>query len=476
MTGNSYFSRPSLKAVALALFFILGSWITPALTGAAKYSADKVPAPILKWSEVGSPYVILVDKSLQKVFVYHKDNPYAPQRTYTCTTGENEGPKLRQNDRKTPEGIYFFTREYEQRELAPIYGIKAFALDYPNPVDKMDGKGGYGIWFHGLNRPLKPRDTNGCIAFVNEDIEDLTPILRFEDTPVVIVSKIEMVSPSDVERQQKKILHVIETWRSGWETEDIDKYMSAYSSLFRSSGKNWHQWRAYKERLANQYKKIRVKIQNIRILKNDGLVMASFIQHYSNEHFNSAGRKTLYFRRNSEEWKIIGEYFESGEIMPVIAKAEPAPTPTEPGPAKKEPTVPAARPASEVKPQERWATNDIMEIRDFLSQWERAWEDKNLGVYLSFYDSSFESGGMNLKAWKTHKEKLNGKYRSIAVDIQELKIEQASPFVATASFRQKYEADDYRDEGVKNLVLVKRGKNWKIKGEEWRPLEKESRL
>ena len=474
MKGKPYSSGPSLNVMVFALCCILGLWVSPAPVGAAKFSADKVPAPILKWSEAGSPYVIIVDKSLQKVFVYQRENPHTPQWTYTCSTGENEGPKLRQNDRKTPEGIYFFTREYEQRELAPIYGVKAFALDYPNPVDKMDGKGGYGIWFHGLNKPLKPRDTNGCVALVNEDIDDLTPILRFADTPVVIVSRMEMVSPSDLEKERNKILQVIEKWRSGWETEDMDKYMSAYSSSFRSSGKDWYQWRAYKERLAKQYKKIRVKLQNLRILKNDGLVMTSFIQSYSNEHFDSTGRKTLYLRQNSEEWKIIGEYFESAEILPVVAKAEPSSPPPEPAPMKKEPSVPTARPVSEVKAGR--ATNDISEIRDFLSHWEKAWEEKNLGAYLTCYDASFESGGMNLKAWKNHKEKLNVKYRSIAVDIQDLKIEQASPFVATASFRQKYEADDYWDEGVKNLLLVKRGKTWKIKEEEWRPLDKESRL
>lgn len=455
---------------------VFACWIVPAGAGAAKPSADRVPAPILKWSEAGSPYVIIVDKSLQKVFVFHRDNPYTPQAAYVCSTGENEGPKLRQNDRKTPEGIYFFTREYEQRDLAPIYGIKAFALDYPNNVDKMDGKGGYGIWFHGLNKPLKPRDTNGCVALVNEDIEALTPIMRFGDTPVVIVSKIEMVSPSDLERERKKLLQVIETWRSGWEQEDIDKYMSAYSSRFQSSGKNWQQWRDYKERLAKQYKKIRVKVENLRILKNDGLVMASFTQDYSNEHFGSKGRKVLYLRQNSEEWKIIGESFVSGEIMPVVAGAQSASSTAARTPARKEPPPAPAPDASDGKPQERRATSDIAEIREFLARWERAWEGKRLGEYLSCYDAKFQSDGMNLTAWKAHKENLNDKYHSIAVDIQDLKIEQASPFVATASFRQKYEADGYRDEGIKNLLLVKRGKTWKIKEEEWRPLDKVSRL
>jgi len=56
-----------------------------------------------------------------------------------------------------------------------------------------------------------------------------------------------------------------------------------------------------------------------------------------------------------------------------------------------------------------------------------------------------------------------------------LKIEQASAVMASVSFTQKYEADDYEDEGLKSLLLVKRGKGWKIKEEEWKPLDQESR-
>jgi hypothetical protein len=35
--------------------------------------------------------------------------------------------------------------------------------------------------------------------------------------------------------------------------------------------------------------------------------MASFIQRYSNERFDSTGVKTLYFRQNGKDWKIIAE-------------------------------------------------------------------------------------------------------------------------------------------------------------------------
>jgi hypothetical protein len=82
---------------------------------------------------------------------------------------------------------------------------------------------------------------------------------------------------------------------------------------------------------------------------------------------------------------------------------------------------------------------------------------------------------MDFRAWKKHREKLNQKYRSITVGISNLKIEQTSAVMASVSFTQKYEADDYEDEGLKSLLLVKKGKDWKIKEEEWNPLDQESR-
>ena len=474
---------------------------------AAKPPRDKVPGPLLKWPEKGSEYAVLVDKSLQKVFVYHKDNPNKPHRTYTCSTGENEGPKLRENDRKTPEGVYFFTRAFEKKELLPIYGSRAFALDYPNVIDRREGKNGHGIWFHGLNKPLKPRDTNGCVALENPDIDDLANFIRIEDTPVIVSEKIEMLDPSEMEKERDEVVRIIETWRTSWERKDVDKYMALYSPDFTASGKNWQQWKEHKARLAKQYNKIKVDVQNLRILQNDGLVLASFVQKYSNEYFSSAGRKTLYLKHASR-WRIVGEYFEGSELKPPIKKEVPAPEEIKPVMAKKEPAVKTEEskpvavkkeptitveemkpvlakkeplPAAEeskpgaIKKEPRPAGEEHKELRRVVEAWKKAWEQKDLAAYMSFYDSGFQSRGMDFKAWKKHREKLNQKYRSIAVGISDLKIEQASAVMASVSFTQKYEADDYEDEGLKSLLLVKRGKDWKIKEEEWKPLDQESR-
>jgi len=474
---------------------------------ATKPPRDKVPAPLLQWPEKGSEYAILVDKSLQKVFVYHKDNPYQPHRTYTCSTGENQGPKLRENDRRTPEGVYFFVRAIDKKELLPIYGSRAYALDYPNVIDRKEGKNGHGIWFHGLNKPLKPRDTNGCVALVNPDIDDLANFIRIEDTPVIVSENIEMLDPSEMEKERDEVLRVIETWRTSWERKDIDKYISLYSTDFTASGKNWQQWKVQKARLARQYNRIKVDVLNLRILQNDGLVLASFVQKYSNEYFSSAGMKTLYLKHASR-WRIIGEHFEGSElkpsikkevlppeeIKPVMAAKEPAVKIQEPKPAevKKEPTITVEEmkpvlakkepvpPAEESKPgavkkEPLPAGDDHKQLRRMVEAWKKAWEQKDLASYMSFYDSGFQSRGMDFKAWKKHREKLNQKYRSIAVGISDLKIERTSAVMATVSFTQKYEADDYEDEGLKSLLLVKRGKDWKIKEEEWKPLDQESR-
>jgi len=495
--------------ISLFFFFSLlaAQWEGFSNALATKPPRDKVPAPLLKWPEKGSEYAILVDKSLQKVFVYHKDNPYQPHRTYTCSTGENQGPKLRENDRRTPEGVYFFVRAIDKKELLPIYGSRAYALDYPNVIDRKEGKNGHGIWFHGLNKPLKPRDTNGCVALVNPDIDDLANFIRIEDTPVIVSENIEMLDPSEMEKERDEVLRVIETWRTSWERKDIDKYISLYSTDFTASGKNWQQWKVQKARLARQYNRIKVDVLNLRILQNDGLVLASFVQKYSNEYFSSAGMKTLYLKHASR-WRIIGEHFEGSElkpsikkevlppeeIKPVMAAKEPAVKIQEPKPAevKKEPTITVEEmkpvlakkepvpPAEESKPgavkkEPLPAGDDHKQLRRMVEAWKKAWEQKDLASYMSFYDSGFQSRGMDFKAWKKHREKLNQKYRSIAVGISDLKIERTSAVMATVSFTQKYEADDYEDEGLKSLLLVKRGKDWKIKEEEWKPLDQESR-
>jgi murein L,D-transpeptidase YafK len=487
------------KSILVAVLFLLAAvlWVEPA--GSAKQEGGDsglLPATFLRWPDRGSEHGILVDKSQQRVFVYRKNDLTTPVKTYTCSTGENEGKKARQNDRKTPEGIYFFVNVYEQKDLAPIYGIRAFPLDYPNPMDRREGRDGYGIWFHGLNKPLKPRDTNGCVALENQDIDDLTSFVRLHDTPIIIASKPEMVDPAKFQKEKEELEKVVEGWRKAWESKQIDKYMSYYSPRFTDGKTDWKGYKEYKARLARQYKDIQVKLDNLAIYKNDGLAMATFYQNYSTALFNSKGQKRLFLQQNSKEWKIVSEHFDEGpepkSIPLVVAKKTPPEekpaVASKPTPAEEKPVVASKPTATEERPgvppkkdekpaaaPKKTAVSAQVEIRAFIEGWRKAWEKKDLKTYISCYDSSFSSRGMNLKEWKQHRENLNEQHQSLNVELKDVKIKEKPGDLAIVTFVQDYRADDYRDVGVKNILLTKRGPHWKIKMEEWRPLKKKPR-
>jgi len=413
------------------LFFFMAVWNPLS-------AAEIVSASLLKWPEGGSDFALLVDKSAQQVFLYQRDDPLNPVKVYPCSTGEGNGPKTRRNDRKTPEGIYFLTHFYIQRELAPIYGNSALPLDYPNPLDRVKGKTGHGIWLHGTNEALKPRDSNGCIVLENRNIEDLLGYVELYETPVIIAPTLEQAPSKRVMREARELEKLVEDWRVAWEKKQINRYMAFYSPSFFSRGMDWHQWKVYKTRLAQRYGQIKVKVEDLRLYRANGIVLALFDQTYRTEGYYSKGQKRLYLEKHKGQWKIIGEFFEEEE--------------------------------KQKQALDRRRKTPRQETKALVYAWKRAWESKKLQTYISFYDRTFHSQDMDLKAWRRYKAGLNRKYRSIDIRISRLRVVHMSDKHAHVRFKQDYRADTYHDLGVKDLFLIRRGGHWKIKKEIWRPI------
>lgn len=401
-------------------------------------SSSLVLNSILKWPDDGTSYAVLVDKLNQKVYIYHKLNPFRPYRVYRCSTGENRGAKRRKNDRRTPEGLYFFTDSFEKKELAPIYGDRAFPIDYPNQFDRKEGRDGYGIWFHGLNRPMKPMDTNGCIALENRNINELANIIKLRRTPVIISYRIKMIPYRTLQRQALEIEQLIEEWRSSWEGKNIDRYISYYSPGFTNRGMNLEKWKQYKSRLARRYRRIKVDIKNLGIYRYNDTIVAIFFQSYFSSALRSEGIKRLYLRRNSEQWRIAGEFFKEEKI--------------------------------EMIPRLRPYVSKLKEIEKFIRQWKEAWQEKAIRSYISCYDRSFRFKGMNLKEWERYKKRLMRRYRKINIVISYLHFREQIGGAVKVRFRQDFTGDLYHDSGIKEMTIIKRGKSWKILREEWRPI------
>ena len=86
---------------------------------------------------------------------------------YYVTIGKNGVDKFKEGDKKTPLGVYHVTDNLPRSKLADLYGSGAYPISYPNEFDKREGRGGKGIWLHGVptdtySRP--PRASDGCIV------------------------------------------------------------------------------------------------------------------------------------------------------------------------------------------------------------------------------------------------------------------------------------------------------------------------
>ncbi|MBO4317859.1 MAG: L,D-transpeptidase family protein [Mailhella sp.] len=120
---------------------------------------------------------------------------------YAMIHGANAGDKLKQGDRKTPEGVYFIVEKIKYA-LDPVeYGTQAYATDYPNPVDKLRGKTGSGIWIHSKGYPIAGKSTRGCLAVGAEDIDTVARSLT-PGTPVMIFASTEDDAASDAKTCQ----------------------------------------------------------------------------------------------------------------------------------------------------------------------------------------------------------------------------------------------------------------------------------
>ena len=442
--NRKLFLRSALLGIKIFLLVI----IYPQITGAAlikpvtlgEKAKDLVPDSLISFQTQNPGYALLVEKSTQKAYLYQTNNIDGPLKVYPCSTGENRGPKSAKDDKRTPEGVYFVTNSIKDRDLPPIYGALALVIDYPNPRDSKLGKKGYGIWLHGTNESLKPRDSDGCIVFRNEDIIELSGYIGEGHAPIIITQKINLIEKKRLQKERARLKGFIMDWLEAWSQGHIGLYMSFYFPEFTAAGKNWHQWRAYKRRLSERYGKIDIKIDNLQILKENGIVLAKFDQVYNANGFFSVGEKRLYLQRNSTEWKIIDEFFKRKKEF--VRKAPPR-----------------------LRREE-----EFLAIKSLISNWQKAWQGKDFQRYMDSYSEDFFSRGLDRKDWKRHKYEINKRYDQIKVKISNLKIRLLSSKRAIVYFDQKYSSNKYHDRGKKTIKLIKRNGKWKIKREIWIPL------
>jgi len=315
-----------MKLLILFLFSIIylyGSILSPNVTPSNIINMSPLE-PIEKTS-----YALLMDKSSYTLTLYERTNGSINKvKAYHAIFGKNIGDKFYQGDSRTPEGIYFIHEIKDEKELLPKYGKKALVLNYPNPMDRLNGKTGLGIWIHSVDDPQRLQllnDTRGCVAISNQNIIELSAIVELQSTPVIIVNKPEYINEKTQLSQQAYFLNLLEKWKTAWINNNIEEYIAFYSDSFYSSAKkmNKKEWRAYKANLGTIYKNINVEIDNINIYNFSSYTAILFKQKYTSPNIQDTGKKIIYLEKTPDSYKIISESwfaFPSQEAVTVSKK------------------------------------------------------------------------------------------------------------------------------------------------------------
>ena len=296
----------TLSRTVKFIFFLLLSIFILESTGLS-YQENLYPFNIVLLGK--NDYAILVEKKSQKMYIY-KGKTQDPFMVFTITTGKNNGDKLYEGDEKTPLGIYFFNKILEGKNLLPMYGIKAFVTNYPNPYDSYKGKDGSGIWLHGTEdpfKPLTPFSTKGCVAMRNSDLIKVSPLITLEKTPLINTEEIKFVKYEQMLKDRDFFLNLLSSWKKGWESRNINRYIDFYSKNFKNGNRDYTEYKNFKARLNKIYKYIRIKLSDIQIFRTDRYVLMSFYQKYRSDRTKFQGIKRLYWINESGKWKIIRE-------------------------------------------------------------------------------------------------------------------------------------------------------------------------
>lgn len=257
-----------------------------------------------------TPYAVIVDKARQQISLYNFSGYWRSVAKWPCSTGKQAGPKEREGDQKTPEGVYFAVREVEAKFLTDTYGTRAMPLDYPNWWDRRRQRSGSAIWLHGTNKPLLARDSNGCVVIENPVIDRLASHIRLNRTPVIIVKRSHFWPAKAARQMAEKILSAADQWHRALMHGSYQSYRHWYASGQAPSMKWWQRW-CRKRRQHETDCRFESRMQKRAIYWSDGHFVLLFDHHLAVRTNSSwVGRRKMYVDVAKDNVCIVGDTYQ----------------------------------------------------------------------------------------------------------------------------------------------------------------------
>ncbi len=111
-----------------------------------------------------------------------------------------------------------------------------------------------------------------------------------------------------------------------------------------------------------------------------------------------------------------------------------------------------------------------LELQNFLSSWESAWETKDLPYLMSMYSPQFQGRGQNYQSLQGYFYNVFYHSSSIELSLHDFRVLSISDSSASLRFVQVMTIDGASDRGVVTMHLEKVYEGWLITSEEWRAL------
>lgn len=421
---------------------------------------DLIPDQLLQMSEE-QKYALVMDAKRARLFLYEnvRGIPNLVSDFYV-SQGKFGIDKFKEGDQRTPLGVYFITNRLPGAKLPDFYGPGALPLNYPNEWDKSQGRGGSGIWLHGVpssNYSRPPLASDGCVVLSNPDFLKIAATVDIAKTPVIISDKINFISRAAWLAEKQQARKLIEDWRLDFTSAKPSQVARHYSRNFKNNHNEivmtW-----LSRQLPTQLGTMQVTLRDISQYRYPGksdIIVNYFIQ----DGFSSRGaysiRRHQYWIKEADQWRIV--YEEANQIAGTkvefdISKEAPKPANS----------VTDTRKLVETPDKHKQVKTEILKTVD---HWLAAWSSKNTNTYLTHYARDFQTpNGETRKSWmEERRSRINGKGKiKLRIEAPSVSVDSN---IATVKFRQHYQSGSLVASSRKTLILVKQDGRWLIKQE-----------
>lgn len=436
--------------------------------------------------------LVVVDKTQKRLRYLEKHSPLIMLHEYPSIHGENEGDKMMEGDLKTPEGVYFITTKIKMELDFDEYGSQAHALNYPNPVDRLRGKTGGGIWIHSKGSPIKDQTTQGCIAIDIDNIEELGTHLS-SGTPVLIAQSVTQdaimqdggvsapinntsLPTSEKNSQSEQNIDTIQDKTNTSNLVDNSFTFSENSegflqSLFASAQKS----ESKSEGLINEQMREQLTYEEMFAQEELVALADSDIEsqnEVSIDLFNTNARlETSQENRQIRRHEKIPTEFEKAMQADIEAQIAADIKAQQSGNLPQLQTKESIGSlSSEQITANQTIKNDEQTIVKLTQEWNNAWADRSY-AFFNFYDKNAytKAQGQPFSKFYEQKDYLFRNMSWLFISYQDINALEGPGYWVTW-FPQYYRAPNHKTEGIRRLYWQKDENNeYKIVAMEWLP-------